>query len=201
MKWCDPTVPIDERVDDMVSRMTLAEKIPNLDSGAPGIPSLGLNGYNWLVLTVLRLPAYLHARVPVRNQPRRGGARHPTLTWRVVLAFVMRICGTQVVRSVDWRCIRPRHPDDQVCIPDHDRDEFQPDALAADRPADRQGGQGDDERRQRLQHLLGTGHQPRPRAPVGPCVPLLRALALMVNVRRSQLRTHSIRQSDVQLLN
>eukprot|EP00035_Acanthoeca_spectabilis_P021740 m.439948 g.439948 ORF g.439948 m.439948 type:complete len:893 (-) comp18447_c0_seq1:44-2722(-) len=47
MKWCDPTLPIDVRVDDAVSRMTLAEKIPNLDTGAPAIPSLGLNAYNW----------------------------------------------------------------------------------------------------------------------------------------------------------
>ena len=45
--WCDATLGIDARVADAVSRMTLAEKIPNLDSGAPGIPSLGLNGYNW----------------------------------------------------------------------------------------------------------------------------------------------------------
>ena len=47
MKWCDYTQPIDDRVNDMVSRMSLQEKIPNLDNGAPGIPSLGLNGYDW----------------------------------------------------------------------------------------------------------------------------------------------------------
>jgi hypothetical protein len=45
--WCDPTLPIDVRVADMVSRMTIAEKIANLDTEAPAIASLGLNSYNW----------------------------------------------------------------------------------------------------------------------------------------------------------
>jgi hypothetical protein len=35
-----------ERVDDMISRMTIDEKIANLDNGAPAIKSLGLNGYH-----------------------------------------------------------------------------------------------------------------------------------------------------------
>ena len=45
--WCDATLLVDERVKDMVSRMTLDEKIANLDTGAPAIASLGLNAYNW----------------------------------------------------------------------------------------------------------------------------------------------------------
>ena len=45
--WCDATLPIDVRVDDMVGRMTLAEKIGNLNTNAVPIPSLGLNAYNW----------------------------------------------------------------------------------------------------------------------------------------------------------
>eukprot|EP00036_Acanthoecidae_sp_10tr_P011461 CAMPEP_0182926670 /NCGR_PEP_ID=MMETSP0105_2-20130417/12199_1 /TAXON_ID=81532 ORGANISM="Acanthoeca-like sp., Strain 10tr" /NCGR_SAMPLE_ID=MMETSP0105_2 /ASSEMBLY_ACC=CAM_ASM_000205 /LENGTH=895 /DNA_ID=CAMNT_0025064571 /DNA_START=14 /DNA_END=2701 /DNA_ORIENTATION=+ len=47
MKFCDASAPIDDRVNDAVSRMSLEEKIPNLDTGAPAIPSLGLNAYNW----------------------------------------------------------------------------------------------------------------------------------------------------------
>ena len=45
--WCNATLPIDLRVADMVSRMTIAEKIANLDTQAPEIGSLGLNAYNW----------------------------------------------------------------------------------------------------------------------------------------------------------
>ena len=45
--WCDSSKPVDERVADMVSRMTIAEKIANLDTQAPAIASLGLNAYNW----------------------------------------------------------------------------------------------------------------------------------------------------------
>lgn len=48
-KWCNTSLSIDERVEDMVSRMTLAEKIPNLNTGGSAIPSLGLDSYNWYV--------------------------------------------------------------------------------------------------------------------------------------------------------
>lgn len=43
MPWCNVSLPVDERVADMVSRMTLAEKIPNLDTPGAAIPSLGLD--------------------------------------------------------------------------------------------------------------------------------------------------------------
>jgi len=45
--WCDATLAIDARVKDMLSRMTMAEKLNNLDTGAGAIASLGLNSYNW----------------------------------------------------------------------------------------------------------------------------------------------------------
>eukprot|EP00928_Gymnodinium_smaydae_P002319 TRINITY_DN10828_c0_g5_i1.p1 TRINITY_DN10828_c0_g5~~TRINITY_DN10828_c0_g5_i1.p1 ORF type:complete len:818 (-),score=103.93 TRINITY_DN10828_c0_g5_i1:292-2631(-) len=47
LPWCNPKLPIDERVKDMISRMTTQEKIQQLDTSAPAIPSLGLNAYNW----------------------------------------------------------------------------------------------------------------------------------------------------------
>ena len=45
--WCDPTLSIDERVTDMVKRLTLKEKIAALNTQTTPLPSLGLNGYNW----------------------------------------------------------------------------------------------------------------------------------------------------------
>jgi hypothetical protein len=45
--WCDHTKPIDERVADAVSRLTLSEKICSLDTGGCPNPSLGLPDYNW----------------------------------------------------------------------------------------------------------------------------------------------------------
>ena len=38
---CDYTLPVEVRVKDKVSRMTMAEKIANLDTQAPAIASLG----------------------------------------------------------------------------------------------------------------------------------------------------------------
>ena len=43
----DPTRPIEERVDDLVSRMTLAEKIGQMTFEAPAIERLGIPAYNW----------------------------------------------------------------------------------------------------------------------------------------------------------
>lgn len=47
LPWCDHTKPIDERVADAVSRLTLPEKICSLDTGGCANPSLGLPDYNW----------------------------------------------------------------------------------------------------------------------------------------------------------
>ena len=39
--WCDPTLDIDSRVKDMIGRMNMSEKIPLLNTNAPGVKSLG----------------------------------------------------------------------------------------------------------------------------------------------------------------
>lgn len=44
LPWCDYTLRVSARVADMISRMTLDEKIQQGGTGAPAIPSLGLNG-------------------------------------------------------------------------------------------------------------------------------------------------------------
>lgn len=43
----DPSIPIDERVSDLISRMTLEEKAYQLFNQAPAIPRLGIPAYNW----------------------------------------------------------------------------------------------------------------------------------------------------------
>jgi beta-glucosidase len=43
----DPSYPLEERVDDLVRRMTLDEKIAQLGSNAPAIERLGVPQYNW----------------------------------------------------------------------------------------------------------------------------------------------------------
>ena len=47
-RYLNPSVPIDERVKDLVSRMSLAEKISQLGDLAPAIPRLkGMTPYRW----------------------------------------------------------------------------------------------------------------------------------------------------------
>lgn len=45
--YLDPDLPVDQRVNDLVSRMTLEEKISQMQDAAPAIPRLGIPAYNW----------------------------------------------------------------------------------------------------------------------------------------------------------
>lgn len=47
MPWCNPTLPLASRIDDMIARMTVPEKIASMGSDKNAIPSLGLPNYNW----------------------------------------------------------------------------------------------------------------------------------------------------------
>src|SRR5581483_12020529 len=43
----NPNLPIEQRVDDLVSRMTVEEKVSQLAHIADGIPRLGVPAYDW----------------------------------------------------------------------------------------------------------------------------------------------------------
>jgi beta-glucosidase len=45
--YLDPSLPIGKRVEDLVSRMTLEEKVPQMQKTAPAIPRLGVPSYDW----------------------------------------------------------------------------------------------------------------------------------------------------------
>ena len=45
--FLNPDLPVGQRVDDLVGRMTLQEKISQMQSHAPGIPRLGVPAYTW----------------------------------------------------------------------------------------------------------------------------------------------------------
>ncbi|MCB2379847.1 glycoside hydrolase family 3 C-terminal domain-containing protein [Hymenobacter sp. BT635] len=43
----NPSLPIDQRVDDLVSRLTLPEKVSQMLNASPAIDRLGIPAYNW----------------------------------------------------------------------------------------------------------------------------------------------------------
>ena len=47
MLFMDPSRPIDKRVDDLVSRLTLEEKVSQMSYNSAAIPRLGIPEYNW----------------------------------------------------------------------------------------------------------------------------------------------------------
>ena len=47
LPFMNPDLPVDQRVDDLVGRMTLDDKIGQMMNAAPAIPRLGIPEYNW----------------------------------------------------------------------------------------------------------------------------------------------------------
>ena len=43
----DPSKPVDERVDDLIARLTLNEKVKMMKHESPAIPRLGIPAYDW----------------------------------------------------------------------------------------------------------------------------------------------------------
>ncbi len=47
MAFMNPKLPIDDRVSDLIGRMTLAEKVSQMSYNSPAIERLGMPAYNW----------------------------------------------------------------------------------------------------------------------------------------------------------
>ena len=45
--YLDPALPVAQRVDDLIGRMTLEEKVSQTIDVAPAIPRLNIPAYNW----------------------------------------------------------------------------------------------------------------------------------------------------------
>lgn len=46
-KYLDESLPVEERSEDLVSRLTVQEKVEQMIHGAKGVKRLGINEYNW----------------------------------------------------------------------------------------------------------------------------------------------------------
>ena len=43
----DPSLPVEERVEDLISRLTLSEKVQMMKHQSPAVERLGVPAYNW----------------------------------------------------------------------------------------------------------------------------------------------------------
>jgi beta-glucosidase len=46
-QFINPAFPVDQRVDDLIGRMTLEEKVSQMRDHAPAVPRLGIPKYDW----------------------------------------------------------------------------------------------------------------------------------------------------------
>ncbi len=46
--FCNWTLPVDQRLDDLISRMTLTQLMSQLITTAPALPNLGVPSYQWV---------------------------------------------------------------------------------------------------------------------------------------------------------
>ena len=53
----DPQLPVEQRVEDLVSRLTLEEKVKQMLNSTPPVERLGIPAYNWW-------NECLHGRIP-----------------------------------------------------------------------------------------------------------------------------------------
>lgn len=47
MPFRNPDIPVEKRIDDIISRLTLEEKVQLMKHASPAIPRLGIPAYNW----------------------------------------------------------------------------------------------------------------------------------------------------------
>lgn len=47
LPFCQVSLPIPQRVNDLIGRLSLQEKVKLLISGAAAVPRLGIKGYEW----------------------------------------------------------------------------------------------------------------------------------------------------------
>jgi beta-glucosidase len=47
LRYMNPALPVDQRVDDLIGRMTLEEKVSQMRDHSPAIPRLGVPKYDW----------------------------------------------------------------------------------------------------------------------------------------------------------
>src|SRR5687767_15727955 len=45
--YLNPSLPLDQRLNDLISRRTLEEKVSQMMNAAPAIPRLGIAEYDW----------------------------------------------------------------------------------------------------------------------------------------------------------
>ena len=80
LPYLDPSLPPERRAADLVSRLTLEEKVLQMQSTAPAIPRLGVPAYNWWNEAPARCRAGPRHGVPAGDRARRDlghGAHAP----------------------------------------------------------------------------------------------------------------------------
>lgn len=98
-KWCDAALPIGDRLDDMVSRMSLQEKIGVLGNDASAIPSLQLPPYGWWSEATHGVANWPHGVRNSEEMPFQTNFPFPILTGMSFNRSLWHAVGAQIGRE------------------------------------------------------------------------------------------------------
>jgi hypothetical protein len=98
-KWCDPTQPIDDRVADMVKRMTVKEKIGALRDESAPIGSLHLPYYDWWNEATHGVASGEHGTHNTLDEPYQSNFPFPITTGMAFNRTLWKATGRQIGRE------------------------------------------------------------------------------------------------------
>jgi hypothetical protein len=109
--FCNPRLPIEQRADDLVSRLTLEEKISQLGDQSPAVDRLGVPAYKWWSEALhgvsnagrgIHLDGPLRAATSFPQVILTAASFNPHLWYRIgqVRTYVLSACTASIVSSL-----------------------------------------------------------------------------------------------------
>lgn len=98
-RWCDSKVPIEDRVSDMINRMTVKEKIGALRDASAPIPSLNLPYYDWWSEATHGVASGEHGTRNTLQEPYQTNFPFPITTGMSFNRSLWKAVGNQIGRE------------------------------------------------------------------------------------------------------
>ena len=99
MPWCNPQLPLEARIDDMVGRMNLTEKIGAMEEKSAPIDSLDLAYYHWWSEAEHGVASDPYGARNTKDTPAQSNFPFPILTTMAFNRSLWKAIGSQIGRE------------------------------------------------------------------------------------------------------